>query len=186
MGQYFIVVNVDKQQFFNPAVLGEANKLGGVIRNKRTTWATSLLVTWTAEVNRPSDLLGFWHGDKLYLAGDSEPADTAALQTSTPTEPERNLYQLAFATYTDISYELIALLSTLDPETAVALAKLASNHERTLIDMGNVVYCLGCRPLEEQLTAALGKQWSKRYERALANHSDWWRTRPKQYVAQLK
>lgn len=186
MGQYFIIVNADKQQFFNPTAFGEANKLGGVIRNKLTTWATSLLITWTAALHRPSELLGSWHGDKIYLAGDYEQADTAGLQTSTPDEPERNLFQLAFAEYTDISYELIALLSTLSPETAVAFAKLASHHERALIDMGNVVFCIGCRPLEEQLTAVLGKQWHKRYERDLATHTDWWRTRPKQYVTQLK
>jgi hypothetical protein len=124
MGQYYLVCNVDKQEYLYPHKFGQGLKL-----REFAHAADSLgyaLIALLADgngrgggdlfpVNSDADpLIGSWAGDRIVVAGDY------ADPKYTPAAPEGedplywNLYGHAHASYTDISDKIINVLRSHD------------------------------------------------------------------------
>jgi hypothetical protein len=101
MGQYYIVVNIDKQQFIDPHRCGDGAKLlefassgCGMMACLAILLADGNgrgggdLMVWnqmTGE-NAPvpgAEIIGSWAGDRIVIAGDYADPDSYGIQTST-------------------------------------------------------------------------------------------------------
>ena len=70
--------------------------------------------------------------------------------------------------FEDISYKAIAMLCTGRAEYAREMAERASESvlgESKLLELGNVVFTVGCEPLMHELERALGSEWVVKYQR---------------------
>jgi len=127
MGQYHLVVNLDKQQYLHPCRLGDGQKLLEFADGGATLTALAILLAkdngrgiGDLHVARPhaprerwerngfervrtphADLVGSWAGDRIVIAGDyGDPLP----------ESEETLYALALRTFEDISAPLRELI----------------------------------------------------------------------------
>ena len=104
MGQYFIVVNDDKQEFINPHSFGDGLKFNEVARSAYgTLTALALLLRRSNEggggdfPGQRTTTIGSWAGDRISFVGDYD---------------ESGLYQTALAGYADVSHNVIRLMAT--------------------------------------------------------------------------
>jgi hypothetical protein len=109
-------------------------------------------------------------GDPIYVVGDeqTEP-DVFGITTSTIENPDRNLYWLAEEEFEDISYKAIAMLCEGRDDFAEEIAKRAATGlgaDRSLVNLGNVIFIVGYEPLKQALEKAYGKDWVSRYKEA--------------------
>jgi hypothetical protein len=180
MGQAFFFVNPAKKQFLNPSCFAENNKAGTYLEGNHAR-AVALLVVNPTQVsvdNEPDHnygpMAGSWFGDPIYAAGDDcGPPNQFGIVTATEADPNRNLFFLAEAEYEDISYKAIAMMcmgrfwhETGTSDFAEELAERARRCESLLMELGNVVFTVGCPPLEDALKAIIGDDWISRYEQA--------------------
>jgi hypothetical protein len=173
MGQYFKIVNPAKRQYIDAIRFSENIKASGYMRGYHAV-AVALLVCQALEVpHRYGSLAGSWFGDPVIAAGDDygQP-DQYGFTTSTETDPERNLNQMAREEFEDISYQAVAMLCQgregFADEIATSAAAAPSRH--LFVQLGNVVMLVGCEPLEEALEHAFGREWRKLYQREFTNH----------------
>lgn len=118
MGQYFLVVNIDKWEYLHPHAFGDGLKLlefGS--SGSGTMCGLAILLQSSTEqgggnLHSDSPMVGHWAGDRIVIAGDYgapwvDPQDLSA------DEPERggpNLYSLARTKFKEISQEVIAAM----------------------------------------------------------------------------
>jgi hypothetical protein len=176
MGQYFHIVNPAKRQYISASTSAENNKDSGVMLGYHAI-AVALLVCNLDQVSYErgeprhsyGPLAGSWFGDRVYLAGDDhgEP-DEFGIKTSSVENPGRNLYWIAEEEFDDISYRAIAMLCEGQRTYAEELATKAAkpSHSKLLMHLGNVVFQVGCNPLEGALEHSLGRDWTRKYKRA--------------------
>lgn len=119
MGQYYVVVNLDKEQYLHPHVFGDGLKLmefgqsyGGTL-----TALTILLSSgngrgggdFTGNNMQKHPLVGSWAGDRIVVAGDYDDRGKwlkdEELQTPPPT-----LYDHAQDVFKDISDDILAVM----------------------------------------------------------------------------
>ena len=97
MGQYFIVVNLDKKQFIHPHKFGDGLKLleFGCSGCGTLTALTLLLRQSTdgggGDYSGDNEFVGSWAGNKITIVGDYD---------------ESKLFEKAFEEYEDISIEI--------------------------------------------------------------------------------
>jgi hypothetical protein len=127
MGQYYLVVNLDKQQYLHPCRLGDGQKLLEFADGGATLTALAILLAkdngrgigdlhvappdapverWERDefkrVRTPhAHLVGSWAGDRIVIAGD--------YGNKLP-ESEETLYALALRTFEDLSVPLRELI----------------------------------------------------------------------------
>ena len=127
MGQYHLVVNLDKQQYLHPCCLGDGQKLLEFADGGATLTALAILLAkdngrgngdlWVASLDAPLErwerngfkrvrtphahLVGSWAGDRIVIAGD--------YGDKLP-ENQESLYALALRTFEDISAPLSKLI----------------------------------------------------------------------------
>ena len=174
MGEYFHIVNPAKRQYLCASSFGEGIKAGNVMRGYHGV-ALAVLICNFDQVSNDRDeprhqygaLAGSWFGDRVYLAGDGHgQPDDFGIQTSTESRPGRNLYWMAKDEFEDISYRAIAMLceggyaSEFAGKAAEPLNSLLLKH------LGNVVFQVGCKPLETALEQSLGSEWTRKYKEA--------------------
>lgn len=101
MGQYFLVVNLDKREFLNPHEFGDGIKLleFGCSANGTLTGLTILLrrsnETGGGDLQDFNEFTGRWAGDRIVIIGDYD---------------ESGLYDEARKSYRDISKEVNKLV----------------------------------------------------------------------------
>ena len=163
MGQYFLIVNPAKRQYVDPGGFGMNQKRSGLMQGLPGL-AIGLLVSDDFTEGGPTGLLGSWVSDPVVAAGDDNGrVNPAGLQTSSTSEPERNLNRLAHAEYENITPRVIAMLAYFGE--ADELAELALKNEDGLRHLGAVVFAFHCQPLREALDR-LDPNWPKRYKQA--------------------
>lgn len=138
MGQYYLVVNIDKKQFLHPHKLGDGLKLMEfAAMGEGTMLALALLLAdgcgrgggdfHAKKGSKPDlDLIGAWKGDRIVIAGDY--ADVGFIPKPSEWTPEQraklkehfsegtdldknvNLYAWAESFFEDISLKVRALL----------------------------------------------------------------------------
>ena len=176
MGQYFHIVNPAKRQYISSSSFAENSKSSGVMLGYHAI-AVGLLVCNLDQVSyersKPlhgyGPLAGSWFGDRVYLAGDDhgEP-DEFGVKTSTEENANRNLYWLAEEEFENITYRAIAMLCEGRRTYAEEMAARAAEplHSELLKHLGNVVFQVGCKPLEESMEQYLGGDWTRKYKKA--------------------
>lgn len=180
MGQAFLFVNPAKKQFLDPRRFGENNTASTYLQGNHAA-ALALLVVNPTQVSFDNDpnhnygpMAGSWFGDPVYAAGDDYgPPNQFGIVTATEADPNQNLFFLAEAEYEDISYKAIAMMCVGRfwheigiSDFAEQLAEEAKRFEDFLMELGNVVFTVGCPPLEAALQAIVGDDWVNRYEQA--------------------
>ena len=162
MGQYFLVVNTAKRQYLDAARFGENNKRSGILLGKHGAAVALLLLDAT---KRPDShhLVGSWVGDPVVVTGDYAEPNSAGLQTSSESDPSRNLYGLAREEFEDISREAMLMLIADQEDWAAQFARDIDYSGSLLIELGQLVFNYHCEPLREALEKTLGNDWPKRY-----------------------
>lgn len=138
MGQYYLIVNLDKQEFLHPHKMGDGLKLMEFgASGDGTMLALALLLAdgcgrgggdYHAKKGSTPDLalIGRWKGDRIVIAGDyADPAFTPKAEAWTPEQRAElkelfsdgvdldkavNLYAWAQCFFEDISLKMRALL----------------------------------------------------------------------------
>lgn len=106
MGQYFIVVNPDKEQYLSPHNFGDGLKLME-FGNSQAGTLTGLAVLLAdgngkglGDLDSDHDIIGSWAGDRVVVAGDyANPGEFV--------EGDDNLFTVAGDEYENISDEVI-------------------------------------------------------------------------------
>jgi hypothetical protein len=173
MTQYFKIVNPAKRQYIDAIRFSENIKASGYMHGYHAV-AVALLVCRAAEVHhRYGPLAGSWYGDPVIAASDDFGLpDQYGFTTSTETNPERNLNQMAREEFEDISYRAIAMLCQGRDGFAEEIAKkaAATRSRHLFVQLGNVVMLVGCELLEQALAQAFGQEWRKLYQREFPNY----------------
>jgi hypothetical protein len=183
MGQYFKIVNPIKRQHIDASRFGENVKASGIFYGYHTAAVAFLLCNieqvrdeWERPIYEGVELAGSWCGDPVYVVGDDQgKADEFGIKTSSEQNPERNLYFMAHEEYEDISYKAIALICNVHEEIAADMVKRAVNGyspDRDLVDLGNVVFTVGCEPLKRALMKEFGGEWESRYRKAYVEYPE--------------
>jgi hypothetical protein len=181
MGQYFKIVNPAKRQYIDAGKFNENVKSSGILRGNHAV-ALALLVCNLDQVrdgrgNLRHDfgpLAGSWCGDPIYVVGDeqTEP-DVFGIKTSSIEKPDRNLYWMAKEEFEDISYKAIAMLCEGRDDFADEIAERAASSpsaDTNLVNLGNVVFVVGCESLKQALEKAYGKDWVSKYKDSYRIH----------------
>lgn len=113
MGQYHLIVNLNKREYIDPITLGGGMKAIEQLLNPSTTPAAMfmLMVCPTPRGGgdlRRSDVAGRWHGDKVVIVGDyAQDGDFTAGNGVEAGGNESKLFGHAYSEFTDISDEVI-------------------------------------------------------------------------------
>lgn len=174
MGQYFLIVNINKKQFLN------AYKFGEGIADLQTVsgyhaQALALLTCRMDELRNTKDtLIGSWSEDLIVATGEYASPDKYKIKTSTNDNPERNLYRMAQSEFEDISYKALAMLCETHEQICYELAEkvLTPRYERLIFHLGNVIIEIGCVPLEQALAECLGANWKMSYKTAVEKYAE--------------
>lgn len=117
MGQYYMVLNLDKKEFINPHSFGNGLKLMefGCSSCGVLTALAVLLASGNGRGGgdlhvtdpRAENIIGSWAGDRIVIAGDYDDADRFGIPTATEKEKGRNLYSVSHEPeWKDISVEV--------------------------------------------------------------------------------
>jgi hypothetical protein len=177
MGELFKIINPVKKQYIDAQRFSENAKNSGILRGNHAI-AVALLVCnveqvgdyWKNHKGGYGELAGSWYADPIIIAGDDygQP-DMFGIKTSTEENPERNLNWMAKEEFEDISYKAIAMICEGREGFAEELAEEDSKSvyaDRLLVHLGNVVFYVGCAPLEKALAKYFGDDWVSRYKTA--------------------
>ena len=154
MGQYHLILNLDRQQFLEPHAFGDGAKLMEFgTESQGTMTALAILLArdnglgggdlHLPENTPDADLIGSWAGSRISIVGDYGPpedvleVDRTAFFASVAGRqfaeryPNRqpNLYQVAQAIYENVSDRAIRLLQ-LDPSGAGKLRHIDLNDQQ--------------------------------------------------------
>ena len=169
MGQYFKIVNPVKRQYLDPMRFYESVKASGFLYGYHA-FAVALLVCNSEEVRHDyGPLAGSWFGDPIIAAGDDNgQPDRYGVKTSTEEDPTRNLNQMARDEFEDVSYKALAMLCEGREGFAREIVERSAEQpgDRFLLDLGNVVFQVGCEPLKHALIEIYGADWTKKYKEA--------------------
>lgn len=119
MGQYYRLVNLDKEQYLDPHHCGDWAKLMELASSGCGMLACLAILLADGNGKGGGDLghydvntgrydsaddpmIGSWAGDRIVLCGDYSDPDTW-VKTSTEEDPRRNLYEHAGQHFTDVS-----------------------------------------------------------------------------------
>ena len=121
MGQYFIIVNVDKKERLNPHSFGDGLKfLEFGSSGSGTMLGLAVLLRASCESGGgdmqeyADDLVGSWLGDRIAIIGDYDSEKRFGVE---------NLYRVAHEEYKDISPDVIRLIASDDYEKRSMLVR---------------------------------------------------------------
>lgn len=119
-------------------------------------------------------MAGSWYDDPVIVTGDDQgPPDSYGIKTSTKDNPTRNLNQMAKEEFEDVSYRAIAMLCEGREGFAKEIVEKSTERPNSmlLLDLGNVVFQVGCEPLKQELFEKYGNEWTKKYKQARREYS---------------
>ena len=188
MGEYYYIVNIPKRQFLRPAAFGEPIKRSFVPGGFHAI-ATAMLACGVGHYDDISHddnpkwaaSEGSWYRDPIELVGDEERPNKHGIQTATPANPDRNLYQMAYEEFEDISARAIAMLINGRYSAIEGLAKqvVSNPYEGKILFeyLGNMLVMEEfldpepARELEQALLFHVGPDWLEKYRKVLAESS---------------
>jgi hypothetical protein len=182
MGQYFKIVNPTKRQYIDASKFDEDIKSSGILRGNHAV-AVAVLVCNLDQVSDSrgnlrhafGPLAGSWCGDPIFVVGDDHTkSDVFGIKTSTIENLDRNLYWMAEEEFEDISYKAIAMLCEARDGFAEEIAERAAaspSANRYLVNLGHVVFIVGCESLKQALEKVYGKDWVSKYKESYRTYS---------------
>ena len=111
MGQYYLIVNLDKKQYLHPHHCGDGLKLleFGCSANGTLTALAILLADGNnrggGDLHSDHPIIGSWAGNRIVIAGDY--ADEGKFTD----DPTRTLYRVASEEYQDISRQALCAMT---------------------------------------------------------------------------
>lgn len=111
MGQYYLVVNLDKKQYLDPGKCWDGRKLLEFgCSAKGTLNALAILLAdgnnrGCGDLHSDDPLIGSWAGDRIVIAGDY--ADEGKFTD----DPSRNLYDVAEEEFEDVSCQVLRAMA---------------------------------------------------------------------------
>jgi hypothetical protein len=164
MGEWFNVVNPSRRQYLDPLRMYWGPKMRGIIGGTPAL-AVSLLVCRPLQI-QGHDLLGSWHGDAVFLAGDQEPPNLAGPTTVTAENPDRNLHFMAIEEFEDISVPALDMLVRHVDGIADTWAERAANDAQDMVTLGSAAFATESSTLRSALESRFGHDWPKLYKAA--------------------
>lgn len=168
MGEYFLVVNPAKRQYLDAARFGESIRRNGLFQGLHGI-AVALLLLDT-RWDSPPPLVGSWLGDPIVVTGDAAAPHTALLQTATVEQPNRNLYQMTIEEFEDISHQAMVMMCEERKERIDDFVNRARVRNSLLVELGDIVFHLRYRPLEQALKRLIGPDWTRHYATATKSY----------------
>ena len=117
MGQYYVIVNIEKKEFLHPHQFGDGLKLleFGCNSCDILTGLTILLADennnrYWWNLKSKDSIIGSWAGNKIVIAGNYADPDKFGIKTATKEDPNCNLYDKATKYYKDVSLAVIDVL----------------------------------------------------------------------------
>lgn len=111
MGQYYLVVNIDKKQYLHPHKCGDGLKLLEFASNSiGTLSALAILLAdgngrGGGDLHSDNPIIGSWAGDRIVITGDY--ADEGRFTA----DPTRTLYRVADDFYEDVSRKALQAMA---------------------------------------------------------------------------
>ena len=174
MGETYLIVNPAKRQYLDIGQFNENNKASGLMRLRHALAVSTLVCNLEAVrfssggkvTHRFGSLAGVWCGDAVYVVGDmcARP-DEFGIQTSTPEEPERTLFDLALAEYENITVAAIAMLCAGIVGFAEDMVEQAveTGSPNDFVQLANVALLANSAEMAHALEATFGAGWKKKY-----------------------
>jgi hypothetical protein len=128
MGQYYLVVNIDKEQYLNPHSCGDGLKLleFGCSAKGTLTGLAILLADGNCrgggDLRSTNPIIGTWAGDRIVVTGDY--ADEGRFVK----DPKRNLYEIARQGFQDVSRQPLRAMAD-DPYLAQSMKQSQTWHD---------------------------------------------------------
>jgi hypothetical protein len=174
MGETYFIVNPAKRQYLDIGQFNENNKASGLMRHRHALAISTLVCNLDAVRYSRSgkvkhsfgSLAGAWCGDAVYVVGDMNARpDEFGIQTSTPEEPERTLFDLARAEYENITGAAIAMLCAGIDGFAEAMAEQAAEMESPydFVNLASVALLANSDEMARAMEATFGGGWKKKY-----------------------
>lgn len=132
MGQFYLVVNIDRKEYINPHKLGDGLKLleFGCSAIGTLTALAVLLVDGNGrgggDLHSDNPVIGSWAGDRIVIAGDYadggkfmskewkydlQKIANKCFSESHQRKDKVNLFYLAYEKFTDISYKVVKAMA---------------------------------------------------------------------------
>lgn len=112
MGQYHIVINLDKKEYIKPHMCGDGAKLLEFgASGEGVMFCLALLLAKDngrggGDASGDNQLIGSWAGDRIIISGDYGDKNQPPAEGS---DLKRSLYRIAHDEYKNISAEIFAL-----------------------------------------------------------------------------
>lgn len=174
MASYYLIVNLDKQQYFNPEVFGDLSTRAGLFKGLYS-YALGMLACAPNRYEHDSTLVGSWFNNRLFYAFDfDEEISTADDSNFCPTEEIRGIYYLALRSYENISSQILSLVCSNNEEVLSTLISrmlrpLVLGHAECdhylLLQLGNAAIELGNSDIQDALAENLGDGWIEVYQK---------------------
>lgn len=104
MGQYFIVVNLDKQEYLHAHAFGQGLKLGEFTHGGNGCMAALAVLLADNGAGEESASLGRWLGDRVAIVGDyGATPDHFGIESAT----EETMYSHARECFKDVSLDVV-------------------------------------------------------------------------------
>ncbi|GEM_PF-2243153 len=164
MGVYFLVVNPAKKQYLDAGRFGENSKQSGIFSGIHAKAVGLLLYDTKKQLSLTHQLVGAWVGDSVIVAGDNAHPNPVGIQTINEENPERNLYEMAYQEFEDISREAIIMVMTEYDYWIDELVEHAKSNRWLMIELGSIVFHTGFEPLRKSLEKIVGSDWTNRFK----------------------
>jgi hypothetical protein len=116
MGQYYLIANIDKEQYIHPHAFGDGLKLME-FANSRYGVLCGLAVLLASGNNRgggdlrsDAEIIGSWAGDRIVVAGDYGAPAGKHLDDIEGADDDITVFKLAQETFENVSDETIAAI----------------------------------------------------------------------------
>jgi hypothetical protein len=115
MGQYFYVVNIDKQQYLHPHHFGDGLKFLEIVFGQKTLAGLALLLSngngrGGGDARSSHPLVGSWAGDRIVIAGDYGDPGKFGVEAKDENGKPITLFRHASQHFEDVSEAVIAAM----------------------------------------------------------------------------
>ena len=198
MSHRHLIVNIDRRQYLDPEKFGQGPAvLEWSFAGASILQGLALLTAWECAGARgfPSTrdvvaVLGTWAGTRTVIADDAgRPGQWLAGETRAHTfdgATQRNLYQHARATFTDISDAVIGALRSIDASHPLHDLDLSKSDRSTKTGYTPEEWAAECRGIEALRAALLGDPHAEENRRAadlaVGELTDLWQQQERRYA----
>ena len=162
MGQYFSIVNLDKEQYFSPSIFNEGVKYSTIMSGVAQSYVLGRLLISSNEHNDSNPLIGVWAGDRIVI-----PSDESGSFEEFGHQQESIIFNDSIRTrYQNIGGKIICEFIT-DNYFSKLIADKVRNDHIYFTQLGYIVYKYPDQSisLRKFLTDLFGMDWEKQMKK---------------------